>query len=162
MKEKQRGLGALKADYEALRKKYKLPDFRVMNENFEIEVLAEGESEVLLRRIRKVISDRIASLLRILEVLLNPTNAPVFLFNIIKSFDEEDKKVIEKLYKKLNEAEIDIFSLDIEYDEKKEAEFLTNFMGIWREVQKDLKVLEKALKKSSFKETKKQEKSYFG
>ena len=159
---KEYNLEDLKKDYELLMKKYSLPSFKEMNETFDIEVLAEAKSEILLKRIRKVMSEKLASVLRILEALINPPNTSVFLFNIIKGFNEEDKKIINELYKKLNQIEIKIFGLEIEYDEKKEADFIKNFMQSWKGIKGDLRKIEAAMERCSLSKSKKQEKSYFG
>ena len=155
-------LELFKKKYEELSKRYGLPDFRFMNENFEIESLAEEETDILIRKIRKNISERIVSLIRLLEAFQNPSNSPMFIFNIIKSFNEEDKEKIAQLYKKLNEYDIEIFSLDVEYNEEKEVSFIKKFCESWKDVQLGLKNIEKAMRKSSGIQGKAKERSYFG
>ena len=46
------GLEQLKKDYEVIRKKYNLPGFKELNEDFYIEEIAESETDILLRKIR--------------------------------------------------------------------------------------------------------------
>jgi len=162
MKRESCNLKQLKEDYEKLRKKYGLPEFSFLNENFEIEDICYDETELLLKKIRKQIMEKIAFELRVLEMLINPQNAPLFIFNIIKYFNEEDKKVINTLYKKLNQIAIEIFGLDIEYKEEKEAEFIKNFMRTWKEVQSDLRKIEKAMRRCSSFGNKNNKKSYLG
>ena len=67
-------LQELKDQYSELQKKHNLPSFDEMNKDFYIEKLAELESDLLMREIRKFISDRLYNYLRFIENLLNPQN----------------------------------------------------------------------------------------
>ena len=52
-KEKESDLVRLKKDYAKLQKKYSLPSFENMNQDFSIEKAAELETDYLIREIRK-------------------------------------------------------------------------------------------------------------
>src|SRR3989338_7156200 len=86
------GLEKLKREYERLEKKHKLPSFRELNEDFHIEKIAESETDILIREVRKFVGDRLANYMRFVENLLNPVNAPMFIFSFIKLMEPEDKK----------------------------------------------------------------------
>lgn len=162
MAREEKQLERLKSDYNALQKKYCLPDFNFLNQNFDIEILAEDESEILLKRIRKNITEKISSGLRALEMFLNPQNAPVFIFKVIKTFSSTDKIIIESLYHKFAEYEIEAFGLENSYDEKKEAEFIKNVCADWKETSEDFDRIYKSMKANFKKEVKKSDKSYLG
>ena len=111
-------LTKLKKEYEIIKKKYALPDFKFMNETFEIETIPSEDTELFLKRIRKNITEKISSGLRAMEMFLNPQPTPIFLFKIIKAFSSDDKVIIEELYHKFTYFEIEAFGLENCYVEK--------------------------------------------
>ena len=141
-------LEKLKKEYEILRKKYNLPDFKDLNEDFHIEKIAEFETEILIREVRKFMGDKMLNYMRFIENLLNPINVPMFIFSIIKLLDAEEKKGFSEIYKELMKKEIQFIELDLEFDEKKEAEFIKHAYGFWQRIKKDLlKIIGKINKK---------------
>lgn len=151
----------IKKEYEKFRKKYDLPKFTKLNEYFDIEDLVGYESEFLLRKVRKIVSEKIAGYLRFFEVILNPSNAPIFFFKIIKKLDSKDKETLNIIYEEFGNLEIEIVRLDLEYDEKKEAEFIKNIFKIFSDIKADvLKIINKMLSNGNKEEAGKG--SYFG
>ena len=92
--------------------------------------------------------DKIIAYLRFLEMLLNPSNAPIFFFAAIKGFTSDNKKLVEKVYEKLGEFEIGVICLDSKYDEKKEAEFIKDLASEWKNISEDMLELAEVLKKN--------------
>ena len=101
MENKEPCLEKIKKEYELLKIKYNLPEFKKLNENFQIEKAAESETEVLLKEIRKCIFDKISIYARFIESLLSPVNASLFTFSILRTLNSDDKKLMEEVYKKL-------------------------------------------------------------
>lgn len=161
-KTKEGNLAKLKENYSLLCKKYGFTSFLFINENFEIENINITETDLLIKQIRKHITEKIFFILRTLETFLNPQNAPLFVFDIIKLFSESDKDLIEEIYKKLGRYEIEAFSLESSYDEKKEAEFIKQVCADWKEISNDLNKLASVMRENYSKDSKKQAKSYFG
>jgi predicted small metal-binding protein len=159
---KENKLEKLKENYKKLNDKYSLPSFQFMNENFEIESIAEESTELLVKRVRKNVRDKIHAMTAVFETFINPTSAPMFVFNVIKGFNNGEKETIERLYKKFAELEIDAFNLEIVYSEKAEAEYIKKVCELWKNSEMDLKNLYKSMKESYGLETKKSDKSYFG
>jgi hypothetical protein len=155
-------LEKLKKDYSILEKKYKLPTFCQLNEEFDIEKVQELETETLLREIRKVIMDKVVAYLRFIELLLNPSNAPMFFFALLKGIDSADKKVLDSLYTRLGMLEIEVISVDNDYSENSEAEFINRVFKDWQEIKEDMKHISKVLRKSWDRKSEKKEKSYLG
>lgn len=154
-------LKKLKEEYSKLQKKYSLPDFDKLNEDFKIEKIAQTETDFLVREIRESIGETLENFLRFLEVVLNPVNAPMFLFPIIKSLSAEEKNKLSELYKKLSKLEIEAIKL-MNYSEKKEAEFIKNSYKFWQEIKRDFaKIIESVENKLDIK-VEKTEKGYFG
>lgn len=152
----------IKTEYEPLRKKYSLPSFSKLNEEFEIEKIQERETEFLLREIRRAVSEKIVAFLRFLELFLNPQAAPLFVLTTLKKLTPQEKEDILEIYKLLVKIELSSVSLDISYDEKKEAEFILNTSKVWNESKPKLKKIASSI--LTFQEDKftNKNKTYFG
>jgi len=153
-------LDELKKAYNKFKDKYDLPEFTKLNEYFDVEEV-NLDTEFLLRKIRIVISEKITNYLRFFETILNPSNAPIFFFKVIKKLDSKDKENLSKIYEQLGNLEIEMVRLDLEYDEKKEAEFIKNIFKVFSQIKVDvLRIINKMLDNS---ENKREDKSsYFG
>jgi hypothetical protein len=150
----------LKAEYATLAKKYKLPSFIELNENFEIEKI-DRESETLLRAVRKVVIEKIVNSLGFVEMLLNPINVPRLYVPFIKSMAQEQKILLDQVYWKFSELSTGSLACEIHYDENKEAELIRKTNTTWNEIKKDFgKLLENISKPKT--QIEKKEKSYFG
>ena len=148
MHKEEQKLEKLKKEYRTLKKKYNLPDFKDLNEDFHIEKIAESETEILIREARKFMGDKMMNYMRFIENLLNPVNVPMFIFSIIKLLDTEEKKGLSEIYKELMKKEIQFIELDLEFNEKKEAEFIKDAYEFWQGIKKDmLKIIDKINKK---------------
>lgn len=159
---KKCNLHQLKEEYAKFDKVYGLPEFSKLNQEFEIEGTSVEDTEILLKVIRKHLTEKIFYVLRTLEAFLNPSNAPMFVFNMIKSFSETEKETVKKLYGQLARYEIDAFGLEAEYNEKKEADFIKKVFAEWKGISEELKEIHKFMLENYDKADKKQTKSYFG
>jgi len=138
----------LKEDYKEIQKKYDLPEFEKLNEDFQIEKLAEIETDFLVKEIRKFIADKFMNYLRFIESILNPVNVPIFIFSIIKSIGEDEKKKLTEVYKKLVKCEVDLIKLDIESSEDDEVKFVKKSYKLWQEMKKDILKIVEVIKKN--------------
>ena len=125
-------LGELKKEYEKLRVKYNLPDFNDLNKLFDIEEIG-FETDFLLRKIRRVVSEKALGYSKFVEIILNPSNAPFFFFKLIKKLDSKDREILSGLYEELGNFEVEIIALDLDYSEKKEADFINKLFKIFNE-----------------------------
>lgn len=132
MKEEQEGLEKLKEDFEKLKVKHDLPSFYDLNKFFDIEEISH-ETEFLLRKIRRTISEKISNYLRFIEIIINPSNAPVFFFKLVKKLDKKDQEILSEIYGSIGNLEIEIISLDLDYSEEKEAEFIKKIFKLFNE-----------------------------
>ncbi|MBU2615993.1 MAG: hypothetical protein KKC19_02725 [Nanoarchaeota archaeon] len=132
------GLEMLKKDYEKLKEKYGLPEFNVLNEEFNIEKIADSETETLLREIRKFIVDKIMNYMRFVENILNPVNAPMFIFSLIKLITPEDKKKLEGIYKNFMKKELVFIELDLDFSEERDANFIKDNFDFWNFTKKEI------------------------
>jgi hypothetical protein len=154
-------LNDIKKRYGPLKKKYKMPEFNKLNEEFEIEKIQEHETDFLLREIRKDVGEKVGAFLRFLETILNPVVAPVFVLNSLKNLSSHDKELIKKNYEMLVELEIKAIGLDVEYNEKKEAEFIKEAFKKWQDAKPEIKEIVHSLGKAQF-TTDSKSKSYLG
>lgn len=161
-KEKESGLDELKQDYSKLQKKYSLPSFEKLNEEFDIEKIAEHETDYLLREVRKAIMDKVINYLRFIEMLLNPSNAPIFFFALVKGLTSSDKRILERMYEKLGNFEIDVICLDCKYNEKDEAEFIKKITADWKDISDEMIKLSEILKRNWSQKAGKGERGYLG
>jgi hypothetical protein len=99
---------------------------------------------------------------RFTEIILNPSNAPIFFFKILKKLDNADKDSLSKIYEILGNYELKSLSLDIDYNEKNEAEFIKESYNIFNNNIKNelLKIIEKL--NSPEENSQKVNGSYFG
>ena len=131
-------LEKLKGEYSKLQKKYSLPPFEKLNEDFGIEKASESESEIPIREIRKQISEKIYNYLRLVETLINPVNAPMSILSVVKTLNIEDRNKLAEVYKKFVKSEIQLVLTDVEFSEKREAEFIKETFKTWQEAKKEM------------------------
>ena len=138
-------LEKLKKDYEILAKQYRLPSFRELNEEFEIEKIAEKETELLLRHVRRCMLEKLAAVSRFFELMLNPTEANLLILSLLKDISAETKKKMEKIYRELSYIELEAVELDLDYSEKNEAKFIVEVSKDWKTLKSGLKDISKQL-----------------
>lgn len=153
-------LDELKKEYSKYEKKYKLPSFAKLNEDFEIDKI-ERESDCFIRIVRKTMIEKVVNSINFLEMLLNPVNAPRLYLSYIKSMTSEDRENIDKIYSAL--ADISIISLDLEidYSEKAEAELIIKMSEAWNSIKPNFRKI-MANMKNPVSIANRKEKSYFG
>jgi len=156
------GLEQLKIDYEKFRKKYNLPGFKEMNEDFYIEKIAENETEMLLREVRRMVGDRLSNVVRAVESMINPVNAPMFIFSIIKLMGPEEKKQLSEIYKKLVKNEIKFIERDLEFNEALEVKFIKESYDLWQEIKKPLASIFEKIEKNWDTKPEENSRGYFG
>ena len=153
-------LKELKETYKEYQKKYKLPSFEKLNEDFEIEKI-DKKQDCFLRTIRKVMMEKIVNSLGFLEMLTNPINAPKIYYPYLKNISAEDRNIISELYSALGNLSMTSLSMEIDYAEKGEADFINQVYKTWNEIKPKFRKMMVNMQKPNISEEKK-EKSYFG
>lgn len=141
-------LDDLKKNYEPLKKKYGLPEFLELNEIFSIEKIDGTETDFLMREIRRVVSETYSNYLTIIENLLNPSNAPMFVFSIVKSISQDEKKKLSEIYMALSKEWVPLVQLDLKYSEEAEAEFVKHSFHSWKKMSLELYEITDKISKS--------------
>ncbi len=160
--EKKFDLSQLKENYKSLREKYNLPSFEKLNEDFLIEKASESETDFILKEIRTCITEKFLNYLRFIESVINPANAPMFVFAITKTIGVKEKEKLMELYKKIAKVEIDVIGLDLEYSEKTEADAVRKYFELWQEMKKEFIGIVDVIKKNWDNKIEDNGKGYFG
>ena len=151
-----------KEDYKKIQQKYGLPDFEKLNDDFQIEKISEVETEHIIREIRKFMADKFSNYLRFVENILQPINAPMFVFSVIKSIGVEEKNKFMEVYKFLSRKEVELIELDVEFDEDKEAKFVKEAYKEWQEIKKKILEVIDSIKSNWDNKFEVNNKGYFG
>lgn len=156
-------LEKLKIEYSKLKEKYDLPEFHELNKLFDIEEI-DVETDFLLRKVRRTISDRVAGYLKFIEIILNPMSSPIFFLKLINKLDNDDKKVLSDINEILGKSEVELITFDLNYDEKKEAEFVKKMFCFFnQEIKTKLsKIVEKLGNGHDVQKKEENNRSYFG
>jgi hypothetical protein len=135
----------VKVRYVTLKKKYLLPDWERLDEDFDIsKAFIEDGEEFLLREIRRKMGEKISSYLPLFESFMNPSAAPLFIMNLRKSFDGKDIEKLRIVYKKIIKIHFKFLEADTIYSEEKEIDLIKEFFEMW---QNEKKVVSEILQK---------------
>ncbi len=159
----EKDLIPVKKDYDKYKVKYNLPEFLELDKFFDIGHLELKETDLFLRKVRQIITDKIISYLRFLEILVNPGNNPLFLFKLTRKLNNSDKEGLLELYEKLGKMHLEVVLLDLNYDAEKEAEFIIKTFNVFnKEIKINLSKIIRKLIKEEISEKKDNSDSYFG
>ena len=137
-----------------------MPDFDELNNEFELSTI-ECE-EFLLRKIRKKIADKINAMCEFLEGLLSPDTTMANLYEY-KAFDDDERKKIFELYKRLKVLEKLALELSLNRDDEKDAKFIKDVFSLWNKIKTEITTFIKKIKDFWENESTKEYKAgYFG
>lgn len=128
----------LKKEYTKLKKKYALPEFEVLNAEFEIERIATHKTRFILRKIRRRIERKLDNFLRILESFINPSFANLASIALSKSFSDKEKDLVKKSYQTLVDLMLKSITTELDGKEEKDAKFIKDTLKVWIKTKKDL------------------------
>ena len=157
-----RNLKDVEADYVKLEKKFDLPKFDKLIEDFDSDKILEKEDGILIRDVRRTINDKLSAYLHLFETLVSPSSPPLFVLTFLKNTSDADKKLIKEIYKELSKIQITNMKLDTIFDEKKEAEFIKNSFAKWQSMKKKVYTLFETFECEFERNAETKEKSYFG
>ncbi|MFA5484882.1 MAG: hypothetical protein WC260_01375 [Candidatus Pacearchaeota archaeon] len=136
MEDNKKKLEELKIEYNLLG--YKLPNFQELLDDFDLLKICEKDSGYLLRDIRKTIIEKLSAYLQLFELIINPISPQLFIINLAKQFNEEDKKLIKQIYYEISKLNLFSIKLDTIYIEEKEAEFVKTSFEKWSNLKKQI------------------------
>lgn len=158
----ERSLKDIESEYEKLNKKFQLPVFEKLIEDFDIDKIAEKSEGILIRDVRRVINDKLSAYLHLFETLLHPSSPPMFVLTFLKNTTEDDKKSIREIYKEIAKLQMTNIKLDTIFNEKNEAEFIKDSFNAWQSLKKKIYTLVEIFEREFEKNIEVKEKSYFG
>ena len=123
--------------YNELRKKYKLPEFREIDYEFELSDL--DETNFLMKSVMRRISEKLDFFTAILEELLQPDASNISSIHESRFFDEFEKKEMYDIYRKLMTFNRRSIELSLAGNEKNESEFIAEFFSEWKSMKEGLK-----------------------
>lgn len=121
-------LSELKEQFKLLQEKYSLPEFDMLDKEFEIKDITN--ENIILREIRDRILEKFDEYIKILEGIVQPEASLANMYET-KVFNDEEKNDIFQLYKRF--MYMDRFSLqtEIEDGDEKVAEFINVSFKEW-------------------------------
>ncbi len=126
-----------KENYKKIQKEFNLPDFKELNEDFQIEKIKFHKTENPVREIRKFLTEKMGNYMRLIEALINPSSSPMFVFAMTKTLKQKDKQKLVEIYKEFSKFQLDLIKIDLDFSEKNEAEFVNKYFKKWKEIKKD-------------------------
>lgn len=143
-------IAEFKKIYDELRKKHSLPGFDEMNSDFDIGKIRR-DSGNLLRDIRRVMIEKIVYYTKLVELMINPSQASQIMLMLLKEISSEDRKVMDSVLNSFVELEIEAHKLDVMPSENEEIKLINKVYSAWvkkrEEVLSLVKILERNLGK---------------
>ncbi|MEK6894273.1 MAG: hypothetical protein AABX10_02320 [Nanoarchaeota archaeon] len=134
--------------YEEIKKKHSLPSFEDLNIDFDIGRIRR-DSGNLIRDIRRIMMEKIVYYVRLVEVMVNPSQASPIMLMLLKDINSDDKKVIDSVMDSFVELEIASHKLDVLSGVDEESKLVNHINSTWNkkrgEVMHLVKILEKNL-----------------
>ncbi len=152
---------SLRYEYNQLSKKYDIPDFNILNNEFELEIIEREEFP--LRQIRRRIVDRLVIFCKIIEEIIFPSGQNHLNNHEIRFFTEEDRKALLDLHKKMMSYERQSLVLNISSsNEEEDAKYIKQLSTDMLEFK--IKILEvvKKMQNSWKQDLPEEDQPYFG
>ncbi len=126
----------IREEYLLLTAKHNLPDFKKIDNEFEISSIES--TTFLLRRVRRRMNDKLVFFCRIIEGILYPNSPSVTNMQEIKFFTEQDKDNMIVTYKKMMMYERRGLELDIRPNDKEEVLLIKELFNEWPEFSRKM------------------------
>ena len=134
----------IEKQYNELRKKFKLPEFKEIDFEFELSDLEE--TNFLLRNIIRRIAEKLDFYTTVIEEILQPDTSNLYAMHETRYFDEYEKKQMYDLYRKL--MNLNRQSIEISLKRSEEADFINKFFDEWKQLKEELLFYVKKMKDS--------------
>ncbi len=147
-------------EYEKLKKKYDLPDFDILDDDFDIAGIEECSN--VLRCVRERIAEKVEKACQMLEEILQPDTTVSNLYES-RVFSEDDKKPVFELYSHLMSMKRRADALYILNIDSQDADFIRETNDAWKKIKQDIVNVLKKLQDSWSKEVEVADRlAYFG
>lgn len=150
--------------YEVWQKKYDLPQFKVLEDEFDL-YLSDVEKipkDVVLALVRRRIQEKIGGVIHLLEEISFPNNGSLVSLHETKFLSEEQKEMVGELMQKLMFFERKAVIIDLKPSVSADAEYINSFMKDWPEILKQVVAILETLRDGWKLTEKKELLHYFG
>lgn len=134
-----------KEQYQRVQKKFNLPSFEQLDQQFDIGSLEE--SNFPLRQIRRQISEVLETYAKLLEELMHPESSISGLYEL-KALTDKDKDALFDNYRHLIRLLRYSLEIALKNSEQDDAVFINDLVKQWPQIRKSLLPLAKKLKDS--------------
>lgn len=131
-------MDTIEKEYNELIRKYKLPSFAKLDEEFEIRALEENRSGRPVKAIVRVIAGKLRNFLEALDPVVNPAPGSVYSIVAVNGLDNKTKEQIFEFYKKIASLYQQCFLSELETDEES-TKFIKSFWKQWPELKEGQK-----------------------
>ena len=124
--------------YETLHKKYTLPTYADLNNEFELLYISAtlASLDFPLRFIRRRVADRLANAVGYLQSILQPNPGSFVLMRESSFFSNEEKQKIGDLLQQMITLERTSFVLDLQGNEQQDAKYIQETFKQWLVLKK--------------------------
>lgn len=130
-----------KKEYENLRKKYRLPEWKWIEKNFIFKI--EHDIPILVQ-VRRAMADKLNNSSELIDPLVASSESyRAFLER--KMLSQQEKGMIFEIYKRLQSLLWGSDKISLEYEEREYAEWIINVKDFWEKIKTDLAKLCKKL-----------------
>ena len=151
----------IEKEYSKLSKKYKLPKFKAIDDEFEISSL--DNEKFLIKNILRSISEKLEFYIEVIGSLVHPDGSSISSMYEIRFFTEDEKNGMYNLFKRLMKTDRNVIELVLKNDEKEQVDFLNKFFSDWLNLKKELlKYIEKMKESWEKQSTIEEDIGYFG
>jgi len=151
----------IEKDYNKLCKKFKLPKFKEIDEEFEISILEN--SNFLIKNILRKIAEKQEFYIEVIGNLVHPDASSISSMYEIRFFTDDEKNDMYNLFKSMMKSNRNILELILNNNESEQVKFLNDFFNDWINIKKDITIYITKMKESWGKEsTIEEDLGYFG
>jgi len=123
--------------YNDLKKKHSLPDFAVLDKEFEISTIEKPV--FLLRNIRRKIGERIDAVVQLLDPLIQPDAGSYANLTEYRALTEADRKELLKHFQHVMKLSLACIDAEMSTDDAQDAVFIKRAVSEWPAVRAALR-----------------------
>ncbi|MBU2639755.1 MAG: hypothetical protein KKG75_03555 [Nanoarchaeota archaeon] len=145
----------IQEEYENIKKKYTLPRFEEMNEEFEISSIEVEKVNSLTRAILRVMCNKMVILLNYIEPVINPSPQNLHGFIEVENTNNDEKKEVFTFYKNLSYKYHKSSGLELSENEENVAKEIKEVWKDWKEIKLKFKNISKIINNAWLREKEK-------
>jgi len=126
----------IEKQYSELSRKYKLPEFKEIDFEFEISDL--DETNFLFRAIIRRIAEKLDFYSTMLEEVLQPDTSNLYAMHEMRYLTEAEKSQMYEIYTRLMNLNRQSIEVSLGHNEKNDAEFISNALNEWKTLKIEL------------------------